>query len=105
MSEYSNREEQSYCSKCNQLTDEILMLTCDHNLCLPCSAQTLFRDCDRMPNLKISSKYHSLQCEICGNFTALDPSTVEELATYKPESVVNTPARIKVGDINVAYRD
>ena len=99
MSEYSNRdnrEDQSYCSKCNHITDEILMLTCDHNLCLPCSAKTLFKDCDRVPNLKMSSKYHSIQCDICGNYTALDPSTVEELATYKPESVVNTPARIKV---------
>jgi hypothetical protein len=97
MSEYSNRdnrEDQSYCSKCNQLTDEILMLTCDHNLCLPCSAKTLFKDCDRVN--KISSKYHSIQCEICGNYTALDPSTAEELASYKQENAVNTPARIKV---------
>jgi hypothetical protein len=99
MSEYSNREnkeEMSYCSRCNQITDEILMLTCDHNLCLPCSAKTLFKDCDRITNSKLGSNYHSIQCEICGNFTALDPSTVEELATYKQDSVVNTPARIKV---------
>jgi hypothetical protein len=99
MSEYSNRdnkEDLSYCSKCNLMTDEILMLACEHNLCLPCSAKALFKDYDRIHNLNLSSKYHSLLCEICGNITALDPSTVEELAVYKSESVVNTPARIKV---------
>ena len=97
MSEYSNRdnkEEPSFCSNCNQITDEILMLTCDHNLCLPCSAKTLFKD--SMSNLKLSTKYHSIQCEICGNYTALDPSTVDELASFKQDGQVNTPARIKV---------
>ena len=39
----------------------------------------------------------SIQCEICGNQTALDPSTTEELYSYKPENITNTSnARIKV---------
>ena len=97
MSEY-NKEEPSFCCKCNQITDEILMLTCDHNLCLPCSANVLFKDSGN------SRKYHSIQCDNCGNYTALDSSTVEELATYKQDSVVNTPARIKVIHNNIAIR-
>ena len=99
MSDYSNRndkEDSSYCSKCNLVSDEILMLTCDHNLCLQCAAKSLFKDTERLSKNRSSSKYQSIQCEICGNQTALDPSTTEELYSYRPENFNTSNARIKV---------
>ena len=33
--------EEIYCAKCNNLTEEILLLSCDHNLCILCAAENI----------------------------------------------------------------
>lgn len=37
-------ETKEYCSKCGVLTEETLVLVCDHDLCLPCSSKNLIRE-------------------------------------------------------------
>jgi hypothetical protein len=46
MSDYDRKdfETKIFCSKCGQLVDEALLLICDHNLCLICSAKNLRRE-------------------------------------------------------------
>lgn len=34
-------EEDVSCAKCDAKPEDVLILTCDHNLCLPCAAQNL----------------------------------------------------------------
>ena len=41
---YSNGEEELddvACHKCGAKPEDVLILTCDHNLCLPCAARNL----------------------------------------------------------------
>ena len=35
--------EEIYCSKCHNKTEETLLLSCEHNLCIPCAAENLSR--------------------------------------------------------------
>lgn len=46
MSDYERKEieEKIFCAKCGSLVEESLLLTCDHNLCLPCSAKNLSKE-------------------------------------------------------------
>jgi hypothetical protein len=37
-------EGKEYCAKCGILTEETLILTCDHDLCLQCAAKNLIRE-------------------------------------------------------------
>jgi hypothetical protein len=37
-------EEVVSCAKCTKSPEEILILTCDHNLCLYCAARNLMRE-------------------------------------------------------------
>ena len=37
-------DEKTICANCNNLIDECLMLTCDHNLCLLCGSSNLRRE-------------------------------------------------------------
>ena len=43
---YSNQEcdddvDDVSCAKCGSKPEDVLILTCDHNLCLPCAAKNL----------------------------------------------------------------
>lgn len=37
-------DERTICAICNISVDECLMLTCEHNLCLPCGSSNLRRE-------------------------------------------------------------
>lgn len=68
------------CSRCGTLPDDILVLTCDHNLCLPCSAANLHRE-----ELKGQHTFQTVVCDICHIATVLDPSSANELLTMFPQ--------------------
>ena len=59
------------CSQCNCKTDQVLMLSCEHNLCLNCAAKYLSKDNEQQ-------NYNNTQfviCEICGSRTEVDSET------------------------------
>jgi len=62
------------CAKCEQQTEDVLILTCDHNLCLQCSADNLRRE-----ENKDKYSFHTVVCDLCGAATILDPAAAEEL--------------------------
>ena len=71
----SNEEEQIIsCAKCGNTPDDVLILTCDHNLCLQCAAKNLKRE-----QAKGNTSYQTIICDICNAPTALDPASASEL--------------------------
>ena len=63
-----------FCSQCNCKTDQALMLSCEHNLCMNCAAKYLSKD---NPQLSNSKQY--IVCEICGSKTEIDNETSREI--------------------------
>ena len=74
------KDEVVSCAKCGELPNDVLILTCDHNLCLNCASRNLKNE-----NIKdTKSKQNSFQtviCEICRIATVLDPASATELLT------------------------
>jgi DNA-directed RNA polymerase subunit RPC12/RpoP len=42
--ERKDLEDKIFCAKCGALVEETLLLSCEHNLCLPCAAKNLFKE-------------------------------------------------------------
>ena len=63
--------EDIYCSQCNCKTDQALMLSCEHNLCMNCAAKNL-NDPSHPSNQYII-------CDICGSKTEIDNQTSQEI--------------------------
>ncbi|CAD8095977.1 unnamed protein product [Paramecium sonneborni] len=62
----------SKCSKCLKVPDDILMLTCSHDLCLICAARSFSQQ-----QTKRSKKF--FVCDICSSNTELDANSIYEL--------------------------
>ena len=67
-------EEDIYCTKCNNKTEQALMLSCDHNLCLPCAAKALNSQKVKDYN---SSQY--IKCDNCNSLTEIEPETIRQI--------------------------
>ena len=63
--------EDLFCSQCNCKTDQVLMLSCEHNLCLNCAAKYLSKDNEQQ---NFNNKQFVI-CEICGSRTEVDSET------------------------------
>ena len=66
--------EDIFCSQCNCKTDQALMLSCEHNLCMNCAAKYLSQD-----NPQSSNSKQYISCEICGSKTEIDNETSREI--------------------------
>ncbi|CAG9313050.1 unnamed protein product [Blepharisma stoltei] len=62
------------CAKCGRQPSDMLILTCDHNLCLLCSARNILKDYS-----KENEPFYKVACDICRSSTILDPSSANEL--------------------------
>ena len=63
-----------YCFKCNCKTDQALMLSCDHNLCMNCAAKDLNEPSEQPKQYII--------CDLCGSKTEIDNQTSQEIFSY-----------------------
>ena len=76
------------CAACGQLPNDVLILTCDHNLCLKCASLNLQRE-NRKNNidspsgglLQQQNSFQTVICNICKIATVLDPASATELLT------------------------
>lgn len=66
--------EEIYCAKCNNLTEEILLLSCDHNLCIPCAAENISKQESRGVN-----KTQLVICDLCKCQTEISNETSKEI--------------------------
>ena len=78
-------DEDIFCSSCNRKTDQTLVLSCVHNLCLPCAAKNLKRQ--QTKNLDNSL---FILCDICNSYTELDEETANQILSYdNPKNIYN----------------
>ena len=77
--------EEIYCAKCHNQTEETLLLSCDHNLCIHCAADSLSR---QEPQGMIS-KSQVVTCELCNSQTEIDPATTKEILSIAMVSPSN----------------
>jgi len=76
------------CAKCGQPPEDLLVMSCSHNLCLPCAAKNLAREQGK--------GLHANQlvvCDICGMETVLDPASAVHLLKLLPERLEEHPPR------------
>jgi len=66
--------EDIFCSQCNCKTDQALMLSCEHNLCMNCAAKYLSRENPQASNIR-----QYIICELCGSKTEIDNQTSKEI--------------------------
>ncbi|KRX06085.1 hypothetical protein PPERSA_09697 [Pseudocohnilembus persalinus] len=66
-------QQAQQCSLCENFPDDILMLACNHDLCLQCAASSYYQEHDQQ------FKQNYLTCTICKEITHLDHSSVYEL--------------------------
>lgn len=90
------RDEAVSCAKCGEFPNDVLILTCDHNLCLMCASMNLKREnmkASKMENKKNQNSFQTVICEICRIATVLDPASATELLTMEEEEYeeVNEP--------------
>lgn len=78
-------EEAVACARCGELPNDVLILTCDHNLCLRCASDNL-----RAQNEKAAqgdtdgtgqNSFQTVICDLCHIATVLDPGSATELLT------------------------
>ena len=62
--------EDIYCSNCKCKTDQALMLSCEHNLCMNCAAKNL--------NNQNQQPKQYIICDLCGSKTEIDNQTSHE---------------------------
>ena len=69
-----SKEDEIICSNCGARSDQSLMLSCDHNLCMNCAAENLVRN--ESPGI---NKTQYVICDICQTKTEIDTNTSKEV--------------------------
>jgi len=69
-----SKEDEIICSNCGARSDQSLMLSCDHNLCMNCAAENLVRH--ESPGI---NKTQYVICDICQAKTEIDTNTSKEV--------------------------
>ena len=78
-------EEAVACAMCGQLPNDVLILTCDHNLCLRCASDNLRAQNEKAaqgdPGAVGQNSFQTVICAVCHIATVLDPGSATELLT------------------------
>lgn len=83
--------EDIFCSQCNCKTDQALMLSCEHNLCMNCAAKYLSKD-----NPQLSNNKQYVVCEMCGSKTEIDNETSREILSTVLKSLNLNPNLLNI---------
>ena len=78
-----SNEEDIYCSKCHKKTEQALMLSCQHNLCLDCAYKVLALNNQFTKDFN-SSQY--IKCDQCNSLTELEPETIKQIFEEKEQN-------------------
>ncbi len=92
--------EDIFCSQCNCKTDQALMLSCEHNLCMNCAAKYLSRE-----NPQASSLRQYIICDICGSKTEIDNQTSKEILSTVLKDLNLNPDLINANNNNQNVND
>ena len=89
-----------YCFKCNCKTDQALMLSCEHNLCMNCAAKYLSRESPQSSNIR-----QYVICELCGSKTEIDNQTSKEILSTVLKDLNLNPDLINMNNNNLNAND
>ncbi len=78
-----SRSDIVLCAKCNDNPEDILILTCEHNLCLNCAANNLHEQEQKQRN-----SFSTVVCDICRSATVLDPESATELIEIRSRNLI-----------------
>ena len=92
--------EDIYCSQCNCKTDQALMLSCEHNLCMNCAAKYLSRENPQSSNIR-----QYIICELCGSKTEIDNQTSKEILSTVLKNLNINPDLINMNNNNQNKND
>lgn len=86
MDNESQQADSTLCSDCGCCPDDILILTCNHNLCLMCASKNLHNE-----STKSQHTFQTVVCNTCGLATVLDPESATTLISIYNDS--NSPVQ------------
>lgn len=64
---FNEMDEPQPCSRCKKIPEDILMLSCTHDLCLQCAADRLSVELKKkkIADVNFYQTWKSIECEIC----------------------------------------
>ena len=83
----SETEYSQICNACGKKPGNILITSCDHNLCLPCAARQFEHDTQNDPQNKTVMIIQKLICKVCKTPTDLEQETILELESMQKQRV------------------
>ena len=91
----SNEEEDIPCSRCGKKSEQSLVLSCDHNLCINCAAENLLRN-----EVQGTNTMPFVICDICQTKTNIDIDTSKEILSMGFNNI-NTNANMNYQNLNL----
>ena len=76
-----------YCSYCNKRADYLLIMLCNHNLCMDCASNFLI-SYDDANYVYINQR---VECPICNSVTSIEENIAEELNLLKKSKKIRNP--------------
>ena len=91
----SNEEEDIPCSRCGKKSEQSLVLSCDHNLCINCAAENLVKN--EVQGINIMP---FVICDICQTKTNIDIDTSKEILSIGFNNI-NTNTNMNYQNLNL----
>ncbi|EAS05695.2 hypothetical protein TTHERM_01113060 (macronuclear) [Tetrahymena thermophila SB210] len=77
--EEEDQEEMNQCFKCRNFAEEVLMMECQHHLCLNCASNQYKNLLKKQQNDQSQDLIHSIDCENCHQSTPLPEESIKVL--------------------------
>jgi hypothetical protein len=84
----SFQDDRVFCAKCGSTPEDILVLSCQHNLCKACTIKIIPPQSSDIQNTRAIP---IIKCDICGKQTRVEEGTIDQLYKNTNESAINTP--------------
>lgn len=76
----NSQEDPQACTKCGCMPEDILMLACNHDLCLNCASDRLAFEMKKNKNTNVTPTYMQvIVCQECHEKTPLDAESINVL--------------------------
>ena len=76
----SSEEEDIFCSRCGNQTEQALVLLCEHSFCFNCALEIL-----KSQDINDYDTHQFIKCILCQNSTILDPDTIRQILNENNE--------------------
>ena len=101
----SEMEECQICVKCYSKTSNILILSCDHNLCLKCGSEVYLNQGSTNYSKANVFLIQKFRCPKCKFITILDKDSINELKYIINSKCIKNSNRIILEDNKIEKKD